>query len=256
VQAMRVTLALTALGGARAPVGAEGMLDGGSVQTRVDEARRHMALLEYEQAIALLEPVLHASSPPALLGESYLVLVEAHVYRGNVSAADSKERQLWHDEAASLIRACLGVRELRHVSPEPRERYPSEMVELFDEVRREMFGSFEIGELEPREAEVTFEGTLLERNASGILRRNDVPIGTHELSIRHPGYREIIETIEISPATVAMRSFTLERERGFGWYATRVIAPVAVIAGAAVIITRTGGEEAPLPGPPDPPELR
>jgi len=222
------------------------------------QARSHMQQLEYEEAIALLEPVLATPAiDTALLGETYLLLVEAHVYRGNLGPPGTKERQLWYDEAAKLVHDCLARPDLRHIDPDPPESYPAEMVQLFAAARREMFGTFEIGSLDPSDAEVLLGGAPLVRDADGALRRTAVPIGRHVLLVRRPGYREIVEDLEISPATVSSRSFSLERDRGFGWYATRVIAPVAAVVGAAVVIaTRGGQEETPFPPPPNPPSTR
>ena len=227
------------------------------IESRFEDARAFMQQLEYERAIAVLEPVLEASRFDAdQLRETYLLLVEAHVYRGNQSAAGTKEQQLWYEEARDLIHDCLGVRELRHTQPDPPERYPAKMLQLFDDVRREVFGAFEIAVLEPADAEVTLDGELVAPDESGVLRQIDVPVGTHELVISHPDYREITADVEISPATVVTRSYALDRKRGLRWYATRLFVPVAAVAGVIVVVVSGGAQEDPdLAGPPPPPTL-
>jgi hypothetical protein len=227
------------------------------IDSRLTTARTHMSSLRYEQAIALLEPVLLAEEPPdrERRRETYLLLIEAHVYRGNLSAAGTKEQQLWYEEARNLVRECLSVSELRHTRPDPPERYPAEMLRFFDDVRRELFGSFEIAILDPADAEVTFDGVVLPALADGTRRAASVPVGTHALVVRRDGYEEITEQVRVNPASVVTRSYELKRKRGVTWYATRIVAPVAVVAATVVAVTRKG-DEPDLPGPPAPPDLR
>ena len=228
------------------------------IEPQLEQARSHMQALEYEEAIATLEPVLLATrSDPGGLRETYILLIEAHVYRGNLSRAGTKEQELWYEEARGLIRECLGVRELRRTQPDPPEAYPVKMLRFFDEIRRGMFGTFEIGSLGPADAEVMFDGEVL-LPVDGVLRQTEVPIGAHVVVVRHPDYREISEDVEISAATVITRSYALERTRGWGWYATRVVVPVAAVVGVVVAATTSGGDEPPpdLPDAPEPPTLR
>ncbi len=228
------------------------------VDSSLEQARVFMTSLEYEKAIAVLEPVLEETRfNPDRLRETYLLLIEAHVYGGNRSAIGSKEQQLWYDEARDLIRECLGVRELRHTLPDPPERYPSEMLGLFESVRRETFGAFEITQLEPRDAEVVFDGETLVPGDDGVWRVANVPVGVRMLVIRKSGYEDFTEDVEIAPATLVSRPYELRKRKGFGWYATRVAAPVMVAVGVVVGLTAGGSEtpaaEEPLPVPPLPP---
>lgn len=228
------------------------------VDSSLEQARVLMTSLEYEKAIAVLEPVLEATRfNPDRLRETYLLLIEAHVYGGNRSAIGSKEQQLWYDEARDLIRECLGVRELRHTLPEPPENYPTEMLGLFESVRRETFGAFEITQLEPRDAEVVFDGQTVVAGDDGVWRVANVPVGVRMLVIRKPGYEDFTEDVEIAPATLVSRPYALHKKKGFGWYATRVAAPVIVAVGVVVGLAAGGDEpaavEEPLPVPPLPP---
>jgi len=222
------------------------------------QARARMSALEYDRAIAILEPVLEATHEPELRRETYLLLVEAHVYRGNSSPPATKEQQLWYEEAHRLIRMCLGERELRRTRPEPPERYPAEMLQFFDDVRREIFGSFEITHLDPHDAEVILDDEVLSPGADGIWRAADVPIGPRRLVIRHADYEDLTEGIEIGPATLVSRSYSLRRKKGFAWSATRVTAAAVVAVGIVVgIVAATGKDKPapvePLPDPPLPP---
>jgi hypothetical protein len=231
--------------------------------TALAQARAHMSAAEYEEAIAILEPVVEGTRfDPNLLQETYLMLVEAHVYAGNRSPAGT-EQQRSYEKARELIRECLGVRELRRTRPEPPDRYPAEMLKFFDEVRGEIFGSFEITQLEPSDAEVTFDGEALAAGADGIWRAVDVPIGARLLVIRHSDYEVFTEDIVIEPAKLVSRPYALRRKKGFGWYATFVAAPLAAVVGLAVGVVASVGEETPvqvpvaleppLPEPPSPP---
>jgi hypothetical protein len=213
---------------------------------------------QYDKAIEVLQDVVDALQFDAdRLRESYLLLIEAYVLRGN-SLANEVDRDLHHEKAKEWIRSCLSVPQLRDTVPPPGAS--DETVEYFDEIRREMFGTFEITRLEPPDAEVVFEGETLTPDANGVVREMNVPIGTRMLVIRHPDYQDITEDVEISPNTVVSRPYALRKNRGLLWYATRVGTPVVAVAGVLAAVLSGGDDKTdqpePLPGPPDPPQKR
>ena len=49
----------------------------------------------------------------------------------------------------------------------------------------------------------------------------DLPVGSHAIAVLAPGYKELNETITISPSATLERRYTLERRRGAAWYGTK-----------------------------------
>jgi PEGA domain-containing protein len=219
---------------------------------------------EYDQAIELLRGTIERAHPsPAALREAYLLLIKTHVFVGNSLKRQPQGRtasELEYDEARRLIGECLGLRELRHTTPEPESEFPPEMVQFFHDVRGRMLGGIRVAGVVPRAAMVTLDGDTL-RPASGaqLLEATDVPVGAHLVLVRSPGYVPQTDQVRVSPGSTLELSYTLHRQRTRWWYATRIGAGVVslgtlVALGYAARSTpgSTAGPGA-LPGPPPPP---
>lgn len=223
----------------------------------VEQARAFQGQGRYEDAIQVLEPLLEQTDLGVeQLRQTYILLIEAHVGRANSFPPRAKDRDLWLGEARRLVRECLSTRPLRHTRVDP-ESYPEEMVTLFDEIRREIFGTLWITSLEPPDAEVRLDGELMQPDEDGTLQETDVAAGPHVVELRHPDYQDVTDPIEIAAAQVLTKDYVLPRNKGVWWYVSRVGVPVAVVAGVVVALvsgdepTQTAPE--PLPEPPGPP---
>jgi len=157
-----------------------------------------------------------------------------------------------------LIAEVLANPELRDTRPEPATDYPPEMITFFSEVRSRLFGSFRVIGVEPRVAVVLLDGDTLVSPGGGMSNAGlDLPVGTHAVSVRAPSYKDLDETITISPGATLERSYRLEQRRSGWWYATRW-AGAGVLAGLVALAVRSGGDDAApreesLPGPPGTP---
>jgi hypothetical protein len=230
----------------------------GNVAETLDQARALRGDGRYEDVIDLLEPLLEDLRPdPERLQETYLLLIESHVLIANEFEPEASARRGMINLARQLVHECLGVPELRHTQANELGSVPIEMTELFEEVRREIFGTLWITSLDPADAEVLLDSVVMTPDESGDLRETDLPAGTHLLVLRHPDRKEIVDEIEIVPAQVLSKEYVLPKKKGAWWYVTRIAVPVAAVA--AVVVALVGSDEPtdqpeePLPGPPDPP---
>ena len=234
-----------------------------TVDEALDEARESIKTGDYDGTIALLKDALERSrSNPAQLEQAYLLLIKTHVFQGNDNKFKPQGRtmsELSYAEARRLTIEALQVSELRHMRPEPVTDYPPEMVRLFEDVRREIFGGIRVREVTPPDAVVFFDGDTLgllpDEAALGL---TDVPQGVHIVQVVRDGYETITDRVVIAPNSMIDRSYTMQKRRGTGWYATRVGIGLALVGGiaAAFLAGETSTEDPPpqpLPGPPPPP---
>jgi hypothetical protein len=131
------------------------------------------------------------------------------------------------------------------------------MYSLFEKVRYESLGSLRILKLTPADACVLLDGdTLRVTPPDTLLRETDLAAGAHRLTIRRPGYKELRETIQISPGAATEREYALRRKHGAFWYASR--SGIALGGVTAVLLSNRshGGEAAPPPYPEPPPMAR
>ena len=239
---------------------ADGALPDPDPAAGLQEARQCLKAGEYDRAAEILEGVIpQVQEDVGKLGEAYLLLISTNVQRGNSFRDQPNGRataELWYREARQSVVECLGVKQLRHLEPDPPGDYPPEMLELFRLVREEMFGGFRVVGLRPPDGLVVFDGDTLRADCAGCpLELKNVPTGTKRVVVSRSGYRTHRETVQISRNSVLERSFALEKGRGPFWLATR-ITPVILAAGYWVF--GRGGEgggagETALPDPPPPP---
>src|SRR4030095_580098 len=114
----------------------------------LESARELIKNGEYDAAIETLRSsIRNARSAPAILRDSYLLLIKTYVFIGNDLKFRPQGREASHlnyQEAKKLIAECLGIEMLRHTRPEPASEYPPEMLAFFTEVRSQIFGSFPV----------------------------------------------------------------------------------------------------------------
>jgi hypothetical protein len=194
------------------------------------------------------------------LRDAYLLLIKTYVFLGNDLKFKPQGREasnLNYQEAKKRIAECLTIRELRHTQPEPVADYPPEMIDFFAEVRSQIFGSFRVVNLEPPRAVVLLDADTLPAFPGGAgLGDVDLPVGKHRITIRAKGYKDVAETIVISPNSTIEKPYRLLRRRSPGWYAAASAAGLATVLGIVAAAkgsasTPPGAE--PLPPAPPPP---
>jgi hypothetical protein len=228
----------------------------------LDDARELIKVGDYDGAIQILKATIERERQQIpVLRDAYLLLIKTHVYVGNEFKSKPQGRtnsNLQYQEARRLIGECLRTRELRHVRPDPPSEYPEEMVRFFAEIRGQIFGSFRIVSLEPRDAVVLLDSdTLSALPPDSLLGDVDIAIGPHLVVVRSKGYKDLTEEIAISANSTLERSYRLNRKHGAGWYATMGAGALAVVGGVVALATGGGSTEPPppepLPGAPNPP---
>jgi len=98
-------------------------------------------------------------------------------------------------------------------------------------------------------------GDTLGVMSDGLIGADNLPVGAqHLLVVRADGYQTWTEELTFTPNATLQRPYTLEKNKGVLWYATRGAVVAAGVA-AVVIGTRNSppSQPEPLPGPPDPP---
>jgi len=222
-------------------------------------ARAGLKAGDYDQAARNLKTIINtAESTSPYLAQGYLLLVQTYVMRGNYYKTEPQGREtaeLFYREARRFTEEGLRRPQLRHLRAEPSLEYPPEMVEIFRQARAELLGSLRIVRLEPVDAAVVLDGDTLRVNpADSTLDEHDLLAGPHRVTLHRRGFKDLSETLQISPGSVTERSYTLSHRHGPFWYASRS----AVLLGsvAALVVSRSGRSDAgktpatPLPGPP------
>jgi HAMP domain-containing protein len=220
------------------------------------KARHSLKAAEYDEAIGLLrEAIPNLQGDRETLREAYLLLIKTFVTRGNSVRLEPQGRvtsELYYGEAEKTIEECLSIEELRHMTPDPLLD-PPEMIRLVEEVRGRIFGSFRVVKLEPPSALVYLDGRrLFSPEGSAFPGESDIPVGPHKVEVKAEGFRDLTETIQISPNASLERPFTLQKGRGVLWWTTRGALAVAGGVGLALVINRDGGSTT-LPILPEPP---
>ena len=223
---------------------------------RLAHARHLIDNRQNEEAIALLPSLLDSlRSDPDRLERTYLLLIEAYVLHAN--GQDREEvaiRDALMKQASDLVHACLSTPSLRHTQPDSLS--PLEMVTLFASTRLEIFGRVTITVV-PLDTEAILDGERLE-GKDGIFAAENVPSGLRTLQLRHPDRKILTEYLPIAPGEHLIREFQLDKRRGLGWYATRVVLPLGVAGTLTWVLADGSGERPPQepvldgtpPGPP------
>lgn len=229
------------------------------VDASIERSRELLKDGKYDDAIQLLLAAINQSSQRTdQLKEAYLLLIKSYVMDGNYLASLANQGEMSHlarKEAKTRVAECLQIKQFRHLRPEPESDYPEDMPRLFNEVRAEQFGSFRVVGLVPPSATVLLDADTLKTHADGTIGDVDIPIGLHNVSIQHAGFRTLKDAITITPGSNIERPYKLMGNHGGLWYATRGGA-VAVLTGVVIAITghkATAAQTKPLSDPPPPP---
>lgn len=227
----------------------------------IANARELIKSGDYDRAIEILRAeIARSADQPAELREAYLQLIKTYVFLGNDYKFRPQGREasnLNYRAARELIAEALENPVLRHTQPEPATEFPPEMIAFFAEVRSRLFGGFRVIALDPPGALVLLDGdTLRTPPGESAPAADDLRVGSHTVAVRAAGYKDVRETITISPNATLERSYRLEKRRSAGWYVARVAGALGVIGGTiALVAGRKDGATGPesLPGAPPPP---
>jgi hypothetical protein len=232
-----------------------------SAQVSIGEARELIKSGDYDRAIERLKAALVQSrNDPERQRVAYLQLIKAYVFLGNDYKFKPQGREaasLNYREARERIAEALAIPALRHMRPEPATDFPPEMIAFFADVRAQLFSAFRVIELDPATAVVLLDGDTLRHPGTGAaLGETGLPIGRHHVTVRSPGYVEVVEDVVLSPGATVERRYRLDKKRGAWWYASRGGAVAGLIGGAVALFAgKDGGgtTTATLPGAPPPP---
>ena len=227
---------------------------------------------EYEAAIAILKPRLAELEPLALhehpqaadvamYRDVCLLLVRTYAFAHNANERTSPDvADLQEQEARRVVERCLAVPSLRATQPDSVQDPPL-VHDLFRTTRAQKFGAFRVVGLEPADAVVSLgDEPLAFPPGESLPGEAYVPVGTYEVVVRREGYEETRESVVIEGGTEQLRSFQLDKNRGWWWWTWRGGLAAGAVTG---LVLGLGGEDAaavtplaPLPDPPAPPGSR
>lgn len=225
------------------------------------KARELLREGEHQAAIELLRPAIDEMVQQLVayrenLREAYLLLVNHQVQRSKkfFRDGDRESGRLWREDAKTTIAECLETPGFSDVAPDPA-RDPADMFDLFDEVRREIFGTFRVVELDPPQARVHLDAESLGNGEEGLpLVRSNLESGFHLVVVRAEGYKDLTDEIDLSAGTTLDVKYALEKEPGWGTWTMRAVLAGATVAVVASLAKKGGSSPGPLPEPPLPPE--
>ncbi|MBN1164845.1 MAG: PEGA domain-containing protein [Candidatus Krumholzibacteriota bacterium] len=192
---------------------------------------------EFDRAIEMLNGIITKfSGREEVLRLAYNHLVYSYFLKNDQSGARDKARlalEEFPDLEADVI------------------NFPSRMNQIYDGLRREMFGSLSI--TKPEGCSVFLDDRYI---GDTSLHLPLVKEGRYTLKLTKNGYNEYRENIIVLPDGKHNLEISLERQRNKRWWLYRAgPAALALLAGLLLL----GGEDArpveplPLPEPPDPP---
>jgi hypothetical protein len=194
---------------------------------------------EYTRALEMLNEVIatHERSGE-ILRRAYNHLVTVYVQNG--------------DEAGAREAARSALESFPNLTADELE-FPGRVNEVYNQMRKEMFGSFVISQ--PKECHVYLDG---EHVGDTPLILDLVRVGGYDLKVTKSGYKDYVSRIEIQPeSTRDLSGLALERDRAWWWWPAWIGG--AAVTAVAVAVGVSGGDEGapaepePLPGPPPPP---
>lgn len=194
---------------------------------------------QYDQAIAMLnELISRYEKSDEILRRAYHQLVTVYVQND--------------DEVGARAAARAALERFPDLEADELD-FPGRVNDVYDRMRREMFGSFVISQ--PKECRVYLDSVYV---GDTPLRIELVRVGEYELTVTKSGFKDYMSRIEIQPElTRDLSGLSLDRDRAWWWWPAWV-GGAAVSAVALVIGLGGGGDETPpqdepLPPPPDPP---
>ena len=141
---------------------------------------------EYDQAVAMLNEVIAGyEKANEILRRAYNHLVTVYVQND--------------DEAGAREAARAALERFPDLTADELE-FPGRVNDVYDQVRKEMFGSFVIGQ--PKECRVHLDGTYV---GDTPLILNLVRVGEHDLTVTKSGYKDYVSRIEIQIGRASCR---------------------------------------------------
>ena len=194
----------------------------------------------YDQAVLMLNQlILTYDNSDEILRRAYNHLVTVYVQNNQRDGARAA--------------AFAALEKFPDISADELE-FPSGVNDVYNQMRREMFGSLVIDE--PEECRVYLDSLHV---GDTPLRLELVRVGEYELTVTKSGYKDHVSRIEIQPeSTRDLTGLSLDKDRAWWWWPAWVGgAAVAAVAVAVGLSGDDGGETPPeepvLPDPPDPP---
>jgi len=195
---------------------------------------------QFERAVEILKSIIQEySNSDDVLRLAYNNLVYTYYVANDVASED------------------VAAREALGKFPDLRAgdaQFPSVLNDLYERLRREMFGSLVIAR--PERARVFLDETY---KGESPIRLPLVPVGSHVLEVAKSGYYDYTQPVEVEPNLVRELEVSLRRQKDVWWWVTRVGVPTLAVAAGVTVALIAGGDEGgpaepePLPGPPSPP---
>jgi hypothetical protein len=221
---------------AQAPAAADPAADG-SLAQELDEVSALRINGDYEGAAGLLHEIIQANlENEDVLQRAYNELVWTY-YQDKSHSRELEAAREALERIPSLTANTID--------------YPPAVNDLYEQLRKEMYGSLTIEK--PEECQVSLDG---EYQGDTPLELPLIRVGAHEILVTKEGYKEYASTIFIDPDENLTLEPPLPKDRSTGWWLTRVGLGVAAVV--TVGLVASGSSEStppaePLAVPPDPP---
>jgi hypothetical protein len=180
IRALAVCAALLGVAAA-GPAGASGDETGAATEAALDEIRRDLAELRFEEALSSIEAFLadprHEDEDRV---EALILRSQAHVYYGDLDAAETDYRELLALRPAYAPEASLT---------------PPKAMSRFEKVRDATVGSIRLT-VEPPDAAVTVDDREVRLSADGSIR---VLAGERSVRLSRPGFDTAERGVDVPP---------------------------------------------------------
>jgi hypothetical protein len=194
--------------------------------------------MKYDEAILILQSLITETAQTDSLNKVvYHNLVQTYREKGDVNSAVEVAKEAldkWPDLTA-------GTRD-----------FIDKVDGTYAIVRSTSYGSLNVATT-PESCSVFVDGQLAGHSPVAV---NYLKVGTHDLLVVRPGYKNKIVTVMVDPGVTKPVPVSLSKRRDSGWWLTRIAIPAAALAaGVIAMSTRNGSESKPgsLSKPPAPP---
>jgi hypothetical protein len=208
------------------------------IQEKFVEIARLRMNAEYDRAISELVTILerHTGSE-RIEREAHHEIIWTYSEKGDSLGARERAREAL-DRYPDIVATDI--------------RIPTYVNELYRKLRREMFGALRI--TQPRDAVVLLDSVEV---GAVPLFLPLIRVGEHSLTVSKNGHHDLVRKVQIDPGVPKEIEVSLQRRRGWRWWTSRVGLGVATVGLVAIGLSSgddtPGGQDAPLPLPPDPP---
>jgi hypothetical protein len=166
---------------------------------------------------------------------------------GEYSAAVAKLRDIMEEysQGEQILRTAYNYLVSVYLAEEIT--FPPRVNELYNRLRKEMFGSLTIKQ--PKDCRVQLNDKQV---GTTPLQLDLVRVGTYALTISKSGYEDYVEQITVEPDRALDMQVSLDRKRGWGWWTTRI--GVGALAVTLLAVGLNSGGDGGTTGAPDLPE--